>query len=787
MLGAIHLPEDALCACPECVSLDALHPNEGHQLALLNARLPGESPSSPEAPQAKRPRADQTPPIGAGNPSPSILRSREKIVRRSSVSFTTMTIGDLCVSPYNVRQNALDANAVEGMAESLLARGQLYPLVVHPMPAKRGAKKKWGALAGGRRYRAFKLLIDSGRLPSNHPIEVITREITDEAELVDLSLAENLVRVDLRPYEVYAAVARAHARGRSLKDIADTNGQTLETVRRWARLGNLHPEIFAALERADISQDQARAFAATEDQDLQHTVWVQIMNIPGSGWNRDAATIRRMLKIGDSDLTMMLRFVGEAAYTKAGGRYELDLFADDAEARGRVVDEGLLAKLAEEKLDRIRALLRRQTGRDDLRFEREVPRDKEYGGIARDLEISAEPCPASDADAARLEFLKMEMLELEVRAETIVDNSAIDAAERDRQIAEIDRDYIPMERELAAIGDRMRIDLPNGDIFATLTIEPNGEVDTRFWWASRKERRKAEKAASPTVAASTDNAPVSAGPIASRPSSGPSVGTIPPMSHAIDASYGYGIRQQADVAIRETHGLTAEGIMALRAIRREALRAALVREADLYNGQLAQDYVIWTLARLELQGGHSHEVGARRLSSGYRDGSPGSEAHVQRTVAHGIWEKAIAELKAHPSMTLPDHREAFAEFANSFGPFRRRAAAVVAGLMLERSLNAGGYQVPVHDFLASWCGIDVPEVFREMVEPTEEFVDLFPRAARIAMGRSVAPGFASAGWEKLKAADLTAPVTRALKDAKDWIHPLLRFGDDPTPKQEAAE
>ena len=49
------------------------------------------------------------------------------------MSVTTMTIDALCVSPFNVRTNQADANAVDGLAQSLLKRGQLHPLTVHPM------------------------------------------------------------------------------------------------------------------------------------------------------------------------------------------------------------------------------------------------------------------------------------------------------------------------------------------------------------------------------------------------------------------------------------------------------------------------------------------------------------------------------------------------------------------------------------------------------------------------------------------------------------------------------
>jgi len=139
-------------------------------------------------------------------------------------------------------------------------------------------------------------------------------------------------------------------------------------------------------------------------------------------------------------------------------------------------------------------------------------------------------------------------------------------------------------------------------------------------------------------------------------------------------------------------------------------------------------------------------------------------------------------------MTKQDLALAFDAFRSEIYQFRRMVAAIVAGLMLERSLNAGGYQVPLHDQLAFYCGLDDAAELRRLVEPTEEMVDLFPKAHRIALGRAVASSIASASWDRLKASDLTAPVTRALKAAKHWVHPLLRFGEcEPAPAIEEKE
>ncbi|HKY80844.1 MAG TPA: ParB/RepB/Spo0J family partition protein, partial [Sphingobium sp.] len=537
------------------------------------------------------------------------------------MSFTTMTIDALCVSPYNVRQNQHDANAVESMAESLLKRGQLLPLVVHPIAGKRGQKKKWGALAGGRRLRAFSALIDQGRLPADHPIEVVIRDGMSEAELVELSLAENLVRVDLRPYEVYAAVARALHRGRSPKEIADTNGQTVETVRRWARLGNLHPTVFAALEAGEISQDQAKAFGATEDVALQLLVFEKLAQYEIGDWRRSAAEIRKLLKVGDRELEKQLLFVGEQAYRDAGGRYELDLYADEAEQRGRVADEGLLLQLADEKLEAIRKRVRRHVGRD-LRFEPAPPRlmlGNYDQGIDNSLEITAVPRPANAADAAALAWATYEMSYLEAWAEAALNDDDLTDDIREHCIAAIDEEYEPLEDMLAELQDRMEIPLPDGQVYATLQVMQDGDTELRFWWPDRKAKQKAE-AALRKGNAQQDAPLVSAGPIGKPTSPAPAAAdrrSLAGSGIAIARDSGSSGRLVADAEIRNEHGLTADGIQAMRSMRREMLRAALVvSAAENSPDGVALDYLLWSLARDRLNevgsfqpGTYSHERG----------------------------------------------------------------------------------------------------------------------------------------------------------------------------------
>jgi len=631
------------------------------------------------------------------------------------MTATRMTIAELCISPFNVRRRVHDEAAIAELARSLVSSGQLHALTAHPMPDGKGkAGALYGVVAGNGRRLAFLSLIENGELPRDHPIDVNVHEGLSEGELLELSMAEGIHR-ELRPYELYAGASRAYQSGRTYAQIAQANGQEIETVKQWCRLGALEPSIFAALEAGEISEGQARAFGSVEDHKLQLWAFEQVQ---ASSMNsqRGADAIRRLLKVGDREQRKLLLFVGEEAYRNAGGRYDLDLFADTAEERGRVSDEGLLLELAEAMLEARRVELRERAGRD-VRFERDYPKNGDYGGVANDLEIA-------DAD-----------------------------------IDEI-------------------LHAPKADIFATVLVDHEGHLEERWWWASRKALRAYQKASDATSPTPT---PVSAGPIGK--------GTAPVATEkvlggrALDGSYSYGDRTAANATIKLEQGLTTEGVDALREIRREVLRAGLVGEAQA-GGDLGADFVIWCLARFELIGGYAHEFGARQLASSSDSILHGAGALAKRTEAHRKWDGIVAYVESHPSMVEKDLVLAFRHYRGDKKVFRNVVAALVAGMMLNRSANADGYRVPLHDLLGQSCGLAHDDVVRQLVEPTEEMVALMPNAHRLAQAQPHIDGATRRALQTAKAKDTIGPVTRALRGAKAWIHPMLKF-TPPAPPGEA--
>jgi ParB family transcriptional regulator, chromosome partitioning protein len=349
------------------------------------------------------------------------------------VPSITLTIDQIAISPFNVRIHKSDAEDTVELQASIMAEGLINPITVHalafddsdPAPDAKRQPTLWGAVAGGRRSHALRQLIQRGDLPPGFPIRCMELVGLSDAELIEASITENLQRRDLRDYEMCAGIARAVDAGHNIEQVAKALAQSDPArVAQWLRLGRLAEPVFKAYATGRLSNDQARAYAATEDRELQAVTFARLSQL--HDWQHEPQRIRTAMNIGNVERENQLRFVGEAEYRAAGGRYELDLFAEDGAARGRVCDEGLLSTLVETKLGEIREELRVATGwGKDLRFQPEPPQN-DYG----------------NPDSM-----------LEIRPET---------------------------------GKPLK--LPQGDVVAVVKIGDDGFAHTSFWWASKKAK-----------------------------------------------------------------------------------------------------------------------------------------------------------------------------------------------------------------------------------------------------------------------------------------------------------
>lgn len=675
------------------------------------------------------------------------------------MTVRTFVIGDLCVSPFNVRSDGRAIGALHAMKQSILKRGLLMPLVVHPML---GDKRKFGAIAGGRRYRALKELIGEGKLRADFPIDAVVREGLTEGELIELSTAENIVRRDLYPYETYAALARARRRRSSFEDIAETLGQDVEWVRKGARLGMLPAKIFKAYAEDEISLECAKAFAATEDEKLQLLVFDLFQQQPR--YQRNAALVRDLLKVGDRELTRLLRFVGEGAYRDAGGRFELDLFAEEDEVRGIVTDEGILRDLASTKLDEIRASIRARAGRD-LRFAVEPPQNDFHQADASLRILPDEPLAA--AEESRLADLAADQARVLDRVRALVDENGDPLPGNEPAIEALDEEYSAIEAAIAAIEAARPLILPEGDVIATLDVDDSGEAITRFWWASRKAQAQAAK---PGPKPDSLRA---AGPQSDRPLDD---------GAAITAPIGerWTGRAIADARTKGDFGLTQQGTEGLRSLRRAMLAGVLVEDA-IDGGTVARDYFTWAQLRMLLTQARSASTGLKPIVAPDRDEDLGRDLIAEVTGDQFAGSRTL--VGSWDCFTETDLVRAFAAFRARRESDKCLAQAILVASALERSLDADGYRIALHDVVASETGLAAPAQLREFgrAAPSARLLNQFNIAHRLDLAEPLLDRDTLLSWSKKKSGELTDLLLAALKNAPDWVHPLLRFASPAEP------
>lgn len=247
------------------------------------------------------------------------------------------------VSKLNVRKTG--GMNIEVLAALILASGQVLQNVVAFKQIKKG--KETGVLeivAGGRRWRAVEMLILSGKLSADFELEYL--EVTEE-EAVQISLTENSGREAMHPADEFEAMHELVIRGKTVEDVAAAFGMLPIVVKRRLRLANVAPSIFKLYREEKASLAQLEALALTDDHAKQEHVWQALPT-----YNRQPYNIHALLTRGsvDTKSDSVARYVGVAAYEKAGGVVTKDLFSDND--AGYMEDAPLLEKLAMDKLEK---------------------------------------------------------------------------------------------------------------------------------------------------------------------------------------------------------------------------------------------------------------------------------------------------------------------------------------------------------------------------------------------------------------------------------------------------
>lgn len=246
-------------------------------------------------------------------------------------------LNKLIASDLNARKTSYPEGNTE-LKASLLAFGVLENLIVYD-----AGKEKFAVAVGERRRGSLKALAKDKKIPGNFPVPCIVRP---EEEAVELSLAENIIRVAMHPLDQFAAFAALIDKGKSVEDVAARFGITPGIVTRRMKLARVSPVILEAFREQKITLEAVMGFTVSDDHAEQGRVYAEIVSRGGSFTRQYIVRMLTHQKVATDDERFL--YIGEEAYIAAGGTISRDLF--DEEGGGYADDSALLDRLVLENL-----------------------------------------------------------------------------------------------------------------------------------------------------------------------------------------------------------------------------------------------------------------------------------------------------------------------------------------------------------------------------------------------------------------------------------------------------
>lgn len=231
-----------------------------------------------------------------------------------------------------------DKEALGELSSSITRYGVLQPLIVVP-----GTDNTFVIVAGERRWRAAK----EARL---RKVPCIVRK-REELEQLEISLIENVQRVDLTPIEQAISIERLHREfNMSYQEIAKRLGKAPTTVNNIVRLLGLPESAREALDNNKISEGHARAILSLKQHPVEQQTLLE--HILEHSWSvrqaeqyvtaikqgRKATSAKKRTSIENEQtkkLSSTLNTKVTLRHTAKGGRIELH-FSSDKELKNIV-------------------------------------------------------------------------------------------------------------------------------------------------------------------------------------------------------------------------------------------------------------------------------------------------------------------------------------------------------------------------------------------------------------------------------------------------------------------
>ena len=173
---------------------------------------------------------------------------------------------NLTVAPLNARTHGA-AEGLDSLVASIRAQGLLQPLLVRPVAEGEGFE----IVAGQRRYLACQRLAQESAV---EPLPCRVLAATDDAAALAISLAENLERLPMEPFDQHEAFARLVKLGQDVDTIAARFGVTERLVRQRLALASLTEPIKRAVRQGAVGIADAQLLALATPK--QQKAWFRL-------------------------------------------------------------------------------------------------------------------------------------------------------------------------------------------------------------------------------------------------------------------------------------------------------------------------------------------------------------------------------------------------------------------------------------------------------------------------------------------------------------------------------
>ena len=203
-------------------------------------------------------------------------------VVENATGSNRIPVDEIEVNPKQPRRD-FDEQSLQELANSIKIHDIIQPVTVSKLPSG-----KYRLVAGERRVRAAKLA-------GVTDIPAYIRQ-TNDAELLELALLENLQREDLNAMEISLSYKRMMEElNYTQEQVAERMGKDRSTVANFIRLLKLPPDIQLAVRNGELTMGHARALVNVDTIDKQLYIFKEIKE-KGLSVRQTEALVRNLYK-----------------------------------------------------------------------------------------------------------------------------------------------------------------------------------------------------------------------------------------------------------------------------------------------------------------------------------------------------------------------------------------------------------------------------------------------------------------------------------------------------------